>query len=147
MNKVKIGVIGLGNMGSQHAQWLFDGKIQGATLAAICDTDPEKLQQFREKFKDQNVTAFPTHKGMVNSGWCDAIIVAVPHYDHVPIALDAFAQGRHVLLEKPIAVSVKAAREVVEAYKNYPHLKFGIMLNQRNNVTYRMSGTNWCRSM
>lgn len=136
MDKVRIGVIGLGNMGSQHAQWLFDGKVQGATLAAICDTDPEKLRQFRERFKDQ-VPAFPTHKGVVNCGWCDAIIVAVPHYDHVPIALDAFAKGVHVMLEKPIAVSVKAAREVVEAYKKYPQLKFGIMLNQRNSVTYQ----------
>ncbi|MCL2640866.1 MAG: Gfo/Idh/MocA family oxidoreductase, partial [Phycisphaerales bacterium] len=77
------------------------------------------------------------HHELLYSGTCDAILVAVPHYDHVPIALDAFTKNVHVLLEKPIAVSVKAASEVIEVYKKYPHLKFGIMLNQRNNVTYQ----------
>jgi predicted dehydrogenase len=53
------------------------------------------------------------------------------------MALDAFEKNVHVLCEKPLAVSVTAAREVAEAYRKYPHLKFGVMFNQRTNPLYQ----------
>src|ERR1035437_5041314 len=135
MSKVRIGVIGLGNMGSQHAQYLYNNAIEGAALGALCDIDPDKLKKISAKYP--GMPAFPNHKDLLESNSCDAILVAVPHYDHVPIALDAFAKNIHVLLEKPLAVSVKAGRQCVEEYKKFPHLKFGIMLNQRNRVIYQ----------
>jgi len=134
MESVRVGVIGLGNMGSHHARYLRAGKIKGATLGAICDVDAPKLAKFAT---ETGVPAFKTHQELLASKTCDAIIIAVPHYFHVPIALDAFAANTHVMSEKPIAVSVKAARQVNEAYKKYPHLKFGIMFQARTSPMYQ----------
>lgn len=136
MEKVRIGVIGLGNMGSWHAANMV--YVEHATLTAVCDIDPFKGAKFSEKLK---VPAFETHQELLASKRCDAIVVAVPHYDHMGIAMDAFAQGVSVLVEKPIAVSVTAARQGVEAYRaavrRHPQLKFGIMFNQRSNPMYQ----------
>jgi len=132
MDKVRFGVIGLGNMGSSHLSYL--GQVAGASIAAVCDIDKPKKEKFAKQY---NVPGFDTHKELLASGTVDAVIIAVPHYFHVPIAIDAFAKGVHVLSEKPIAVSVKAAREVNEAYKKYPKLKFGIMFQMRTNPMYQ----------
>jgi predicted dehydrogenase len=136
MTKLRMGVIGLGNMGSAHSAYLFDNVVDRASLGVICDLDPEKLKKFSARYP--GVPAFATHKELLASGTCDAILIAVPHYDHVPIAMDAFAKGVHVLCEKPLAVSVKAAREISELHaKKYGHLKFGVMFNQRTNPLYQ----------
>lgn len=133
MDKVRIGIIGFGNMGVSHAGYMKD--VKGAVLGAICDSDPAKAKAAKERF---GVPTFTDYNEMFASGAIDAIIIAVPHYDHVPVALAAFKAGLHVMCEKPAAVSVKAAREMNEAYKKYASkLKFGIMFNQRTNPLYR----------
>ena len=134
--KIRFGVIGLGNMGSHHCRYIND--VPGATLGALCDLDAEKLKKFTDELK---VPGFKTASEMIASGKVDAILIAVPHYDHMPIAIEAFSRGIHVLCEKPIAVSVKAAREGVAAYeaalKKFPNLKFGIMFQQRTSAMYQ----------
>lgn len=134
MNIVRIGVIGLGNMGSHHAHYLSGGGVDGAKLGAVCDVDANKLAAITAKY---GVPGFDNHHEMLNSGSVDAIIIATPHYDHPPIAMDAFARNVHVLCEKPIAVSVNAARKLNEAAAKVPHLKFGIMFNQRSKGIYQ----------
>lgn len=136
MDKVRVGIIGVGGMGNGHASYM--NNVDGAVFAAVCDTDAEKLAKATEKYK---VPGFKTHKELLASGTVDAVIIATPHYDHVPIAKDCFEKGVHVMCEKPIAVSVKAAAEGNAAYeaalKKFPNLKFGIMFQQRTNSTYQ----------
>ena len=132
MDTVRIGVIGLGNMGSHHAKYLAAGGIGGATLAAVCDVDP-----VRRAAVEADVPRFATRDELLRSGAVDAVIVAVPHYDHPPITMAAFDAGLHVLCEKPVAVSVSAARAVNAAAARVPHLKFGVMFNQRTNPMYQ----------
>jgi predicted dehydrogenase len=134
MDTVRIGVIGLGNMGTLHAAYLSAGAVEGAKLGALCDIDAEKLARLADKY---DVPRFTNHREMFNSGSIDAVIIVTPHYDHPPIALDAFAKNIHVLSEKPIAVSVNAARKLNEAAAGYPHLKFGVMFNQRSRGIYQ----------
>jgi predicted dehydrogenase len=134
MQTVRFGVIGLGNMGSHHTRYLGAGQVDNATLTAICDVDADRLARTEV---GPNVARFSNHHEMLNSGAVDAIIIAVPHYDHAPIAMDAFARNIHPMSEKPVAVSVNAARKLNEEYKKYPHLKFGVMFNQRNNGLYQ----------
>ena len=135
MAKVRYGVIGLGNMGSQHSQYLFDNAIEGATLGAICDIDPEKLKKYSDKFPGWRRLRLPRNcsnpKRAMRFLWPCRITTMCPS------RLDAFSRNIHVLLEKPLAVSVHAGRQCIEGYKKYPHLKFGIMLNQRNSVLYQ----------
>jgi len=132
MKNVRFGIIGLGNMGSHHARQI--PTVAGAALTAVCDIDAAKLKKFTTEL---GVPGFASHRELLDSGLVDAIVIAVPHYDHVPIAIDAFGKNVHVLCEKPLAVSVKAARQVAEEYKKHPHLKFGIMFQMRTSPMYR----------
>src|SRR5205085_4521726 len=99
MDKVRFGIIGLGNMGSGHLSYFKT--VEGATIAAICDLDASKFGKFKKEYPD--AATFTSHKDLLNSGKVDAILIAVPHYDHMPIAMDAFEKGINVLCEKPIA--------------------------------------------
>jgi predicted dehydrogenase len=128
--KVKIAIIGVGAMGSQHTKDIYD--IPNAELAAVCDTRKERADQIARKF---DVPAFYDHLSLLEQADMDSILIATPHYDHPTIAMDAFERGIHVLIEKPIAVHVQAAKEMIQAYqaalKKYPTLVFAAMFQQR----------------
>jgi predicted dehydrogenase len=134
MDTVRFGVIGLGNMGSVHTRYLGAGEVSGTKLAAICDVDANRLAKTEVP---PGVARFSNHHDLLNSGTVDAIIIATPHYDHPPIAMDGFAKNVHVMSEKPVAVSINAARKLNAEYAKVPHLKFGVMFNQRNNGMYQ----------
>jgi predicted dehydrogenase len=135
MDIVRFGVVGLGNMGAHHVKYLADGGVEGATLGGICDNKSAKLDAIGANH--DGVPRFSDHREMFNSGSIDVVLICTPHYDHPPIAMDAFAKNIHVLSEKPIAVSVNAARKLNEAAARYPHLKYGIMFNQRTKRIYQ----------
>jgi predicted dehydrogenase len=128
--KIKIAVIGVGVMGSMHAEDIY--QLKNTELASICDIDTERADRSAGKY---GVPAYYDHRDMLAKENLDAVIIATPHYDHPPIAMDAFERGVHVMTEKPIAVYAKAAREMITAYKgakeNFPDLVFAIMFQQR----------------
>ncbi|HEY1683231.1 MAG TPA: Gfo/Idh/MocA family oxidoreductase [Tepidisphaeraceae bacterium] len=133
MDKVRFGIVGLGNMGSIHARSMKD--VPGAELTAVCDKDPEKLKKIVDS---TGAKGFADYQSMIGSGLVDAVLIAVPHYEHVPMALAAFEKGLHVLCEKPVSVGVKSARQLNDAYtKKYSHLKFGIMFQMRTAPAYK----------
>ena len=103
MKPVRFGVVGLGNMGSQHIRYLSEGKIEGAVLGAYCDIDPAKLEAAKAAVGGQG-KPFADYSAMLDSGLVDAAIIAVPHYLHPPMAIEAFSKGIHVLTEKPAGV-------------------------------------------
>jgi predicted dehydrogenase len=121
-----MGIIGLGNMGTIHAGYM--ASIEGATLAAVCDADPKRLEVITAQ---QQCQGFTDPLQMLDSGLIDAVLIATPHYQHVPLALGAFERGLHVLCEKPIAVTIGEARKINQASTNYPQLKFAIMFQAR----------------
>ncbi len=134
MNQVRYGVVGLGNMGSQHIQYLTNGDISGAVLTAICDIDPAKLDKGAQTAPQAK--AFAQAQDLLDSGLVDAVILAVPHYLHPPMAIAAFAKGLHVLSEKPVGVYTKQVYEMNEAARKSGKV-FGIMFNQRTNPKYQ----------
>jgi len=132
MEKVRIGVIGLGNMGSFHCGYM--NSLSGATLGAVCDVEPKILKKFTDK---HGVRGFTDYKELLKSGTCDAVLIATPHYYHPPIAEAAFAAGLHVLSEKPIGVTVGSVRKLNKTYQKYKNkLKFGIVYQNRTNPLY-----------
>ncbi len=133
MDKVRFGVVGLGNMGSFHVTSFKD--IPDTQLTAICDADVARLEKIA-KTAPSDVKTFTDYRQMLDSGLVDAVIVAVPHYFHGEITLAAWQRNIHVLCEKPICVSVREARQINEAYKKYPQLKFGIMFQMRTSPMY-----------
>ena len=135
MELVRIGVIGIGNMGSCHAQYLAEGKIPGASLVAVCDISPDRLL-WAVKTLGEKVKLYSSAEELFASNTVDAVIIAVPHYFHSPLAIQAFNTGLHVLTEKPAGVYAKQVREMNEAAKKSGKV-FGIMYNQRTNPLYQ----------
>ena len=127
MNKVKIGIIGVGNMGTGHVEAFKE--IEGAQLVAIADISPERLEAVKEKAPKDTVY-FNSSDELIDSGLVDAVIIATPHYFHPPIAVKAFSKGLHVLTEKPAGVYTKQVREMNEAAEKSGKL-FAIMFQDR----------------
>jgi predicted dehydrogenase len=133
---IRFGIAGIGVMGTNHAKSLLEGKVPGAILTAVCDTDTDKLNGFQSQ--NPSVATFDNTTAMFSSGKIDAVIVATPHYDHPPIARQAFAAKLHVMIEKPAGVYTKQVREMIDAYnKTDKILVFGIMYNTRTHPVYQ----------
>ncbi len=135
MDKVRIGIIGIGNMGSGHSRYLFAGEVPNAELTAVCDINPERLKWAKETFGDK-VQTFDNADAMIASGLVDGVMIATPHYDHPPLAIKAFQKGLHVLIEKPAGVYTKQVREMNEAAAKSGKV-FCIMYNQRTMPLYQ----------
>ncbi len=136
---VRLGVIGIGNMGSQHVKNVLAGKCPEIKVTAACDLKEERLQFVRDLLKDypdEKIALFKNAEEMMDSGLVDAVIVAVPHYDHPTYAKMAMKKGLHVIIEKPAGVYTK---QVLDMYKvaDESSVVFGIMMNQRTNCIYR----------
>lgn len=109
MKKVRIGVIGLGNIGVYHAGYLSKGQVEGAELAAVSDVRAEHARHWVAEC-GADVRVFDTAEALIDSGACDAVIVATPPNLHPPLAIRAFARGLHVLVEKPAGVCAEDVR-------------------------------------
>ncbi len=137
-NKVRLGIIGIGKMGSRHTQNIMDGKCPEIEITAISDDSPAHIEAYRERFGDfvKDVPAFTDSTALMDSGTVDAVLIATPHYFHPTLAIEAMQRGLHVMCEKPAGVytkQVKAMNEVAEKCD----VVFGLMFNQRTNCVYR----------
>jgi len=135
VDKVRIGVVGIGNMGSAHAKYLAAGDVPNAELTAVCDINPKRLEWARDNL-GEHIKLFENAEAMFESKAVDAVIIATPHYDHPPLAISAFKRGLHVLIEKPAGVYTKQVREMNEVAEKSGKV-FGIMYNQRTNPVYQ----------
>jgi predicted dehydrogenase len=128
--KLKVGLVGLGNIGKSHLHIL--SSIDNVDIVGICDVFKERTDELAAKHR---TTAYYNHKELLECSGLEAIVIGVPHYDHKVVAIDAFARGVHVLCEKPLAVHVNDARETIEAYerakKKHPDLVFAMMFQER----------------
>ena len=133
MDKLRVGIIGMGNMGSGHLGYYLNGESPRVEITAFADIDPEKLKRASERLP--SAAAFDSADKLIESGLVDAVLIAVPHYDHPTIAIKAFEHGLHVLTEKPAGVYTRQVREMNEAAKKSGKV-FGIMFNQRTNPIF-----------
>lgn len=132
MKKVRIGIVGLGNMGSVHAQQILAGKINRLELGAVADVNSEKLARVPQ------VKGFKTAAEMMASGLIDAILIATPHYDHTTISIAALKAGLHVMVEKPISVHRADCERLIATYQGREKKQvFAAMFNQRTDRYYQ----------
>ncbi len=134
MEKTKIGVLGIGNMGRTHADHIFKGNVPHMELAAVCDIDPARLAWCDERLP--GVPQFKSAEEMIASGLCDSILIAVPHYDHEKYTIMAFEAGLNVYCEKPGAVYTLQGLRMIEAAKKSGKV-FSVGFQQRTNPTFR----------
>ena len=135
MEKVKIGIIGIGNMGTSHAKTITEGKVPELELVAVADKQEGRRQWCKDNLPE-SVQIFEESSDLIASGVCDAVLVAVPHYQHPELSVEALQHNLHVLCEKPAGVYTKQVREMNEAAAKSDRV-FAMMFNQRTNCVYR----------
>jgi len=132
MNRiVRIGVIGLGNMGQRHARQLANGLVPRTRLAAVCNRSDESMLEF------SGIARFTDSAALIRSGKIDAVLIATPHFSHTPIAIDALESGLHVLLEKPVGVHKNECLRLIAAHAGRGQQVFAAMFNQRTDPFYQ----------
>ena len=127
MDRVRLGVVGLGNMGSAHIKSHLP-QLPRIELTAVCDVEPKRMEPY-------DVAKFERSGEMIRSGLIDAILVCTPHYAHTTIGIDAMENGLHLLVEKPISVHKADAERLVAAHRE--GFVFAAMFNQRTDPRYR----------
>lgn len=135
MDKIKLGIIGYGNMGSSHCRSIMSGLCPEVELAAVADISPERLEAAQRELPE-STAKFDSAQKLLDSGTVNAVLVAVPHYDHPTYAVECFNRGLHVMIEKPAGVYTKQVRLMNEAAAK-TNVAFGLMFNQRTNHIYR----------
>ena len=133
--KLKLGIIGVGNIATAHINNILEGKCPDIEITALAD----RKESRREWAKEKVPTAAIFHEGidLIHSGACEAVLIAVPHYQHPTLAIEAFRAGLHVMCEKPAGVYTLQVREMNAEADKHPELTFGMMFNQRTNCVYR----------
>ncbi|MCM8832613.1 MAG: Gfo/Idh/MocA family oxidoreductase [Candidatus Omnitrophica bacterium] len=131
MKKLRIGVIGVGGMGSAHCNSVKN--LEETELVFVCDNDENVA---KKKGEEHGVKYFTNYKEAIKSGLAEGVIIATPHWFHPEIAIFAFENGLHVLIEKPIAVRVSDADKMIEAAKNSGKI-FTIMFQRRAEPLFR----------
>lgn len=135
MEKVRFGIVGLGNQGTYYTSLFDDGQIPFGEVTAMCDVAPAKIKAMRARGERQ-VQYFSSYKRMLDAGLCDAVLIETPHYHHPEIAMECLKRGVHVLCDKPAGVYTAQVKEMNRAAAKSRAL-FGMMFNQRTNCVYR----------
>ncbi len=135
MEKVKLGIIGAGNIGTKHITGILQGECPEIALTAMADRREDRRAWARGVLPE-GTEIFEEGQALIESGLCEAVLIAVPHYQHPGLAQEAFRHRLHVLCEKPAGVYTKAVEEMNAAAKE-SGLTFAMMFNQRTNCLYR----------
>jgi predicted dehydrogenase len=130
IKNVRLGIIGLGNMGTVHAHMVARGDIPGLELAAVADNNPDRLASWEKQQK------FTDGDQLIRCADIDAVLIVTPHYSHTTLGIAALERGLHVLVEKPISVHKQDCEKLIAAWKN-PRQVFAAMFNQRTDPLYR----------
>ncbi len=135
MRKIKLGIIGFGNMGTGHYDNVKSGKCPKIEITAIADTNPDRLVWCKENLPN-NIKFFDTAEKLIDSGECDSVLISTPHFDHPSLAIMAMKNNLNVMVEKPAGVYTKLVKKMNEQAQK-SDVVFGMMFNQRTNNIYK----------
>lgn len=110
MKKVNVGVVGVGAMGHNHVRVYT--RLKNANLLAVSDLMKGTLAEVSKKY---NTVGFVDYDNVLKMPEIDAVSVCVPTTYHYEVVMSAIEQGKHVLVEKPIAFTLKEAKDMVKA--------------------------------
>jgi predicted dehydrogenase len=134
ISEVRLGLVGVGGMGSAHARRILEGEVPNLRLTAVCDIDETAFKRV-EKHREA-LEFFTDAATLLASGHVDAVLIATPHYAHTTIGIQALEAGLHVLVEKPISVHKADCERLIAAHRGDGQV-FGAMFNQRTDPHYR----------
>lgn len=131
MHKIRFGVIGLKGVGRTHIDGIV--KSKSAELVAVADINEEVGRAVSAKY---NVEWYRNYEDMLGIRDLDAVSICTPHFLHFPMAIKALEYGKHVLVEKPMAITVKEADQMIEEARR-KGLKLGVVYQMRTNPAYQ----------
>lgn len=135
MEQLKMGIIGIGGMGTNHANSLLRGEAPDIRLTAVADISEARRKYAKENFSE-DIKIFSDGRELIDAAVCDAVLIATPHYLHPEFVIYALEHGVHALSEKPAGVYTKQVRRMNEVAEKSDKV-FAIMFNQRTNCIYR----------
>jgi predicted dehydrogenase len=110
---IRYGIIGSGMMGIEHIQNI--NEVDGAVVTAAADPHQPSLDAAVEAAKGEDpIATFTDHRELLSSGLCDAVVLASPNFTHLELLADIFASGLHVLIEKPMCITVDECERAIE---------------------------------
>ena len=112
MKTVGTAVIGLGTIGAVHAHWY--SQIPESKFIAVCDTRREVVAESEKRYRVQGYT---NYLDLLENKDVEAVTIAVPHYLHSTIAIEAAKRGKHVAVEKPLCKSLAEADRMTAAVR------------------------------
>lgn len=126
---IRIGIVGCGRIAKRHADLLGNKQIAGAELAAVCDIVPERAQAFGQKY---GVPSFTSLSEMLSQADFDAVAVLTPSGSHAAVSIEAASAKRHVIVEKPMALTLEDADAMIQAAKDAGVRLFVVKQNRFN---------------
>ena len=112
-SKIRVGIVGAGGIAKHHA-WGYQKHPQ-AEIVAVCDSMKDRADAFAKEMSIPEV--YSDYKKLMKRDDIDAISICLPNFLHGPVALAALNSGKHVLVEKPLANTVKDGEKMVAASK------------------------------
>lgn len=109
---IRIAIVGCGRIAKRHADLLGTGQIAGAQLVAVCDIVAERAQGFAQTY---GVPAFTSLSQMLKECEADTVTVLTPSGSHAAVSIEASRAGRHVIVEKPMALTLADADAMIAA--------------------------------
>ncbi len=131
MNTVRLGIIGLGNIGKYHADYLLNRKVTRCALTAVADASTPL-----DRYAQESLKTFRDGEALIRSGLVDAVVIATPHYQHTTLGISAIEAGLHVMVEKPISVHKADAERLIAAHRARPDRVFAAMFQLRTEPRY-----------
>ncbi|RLI37904.1 gfo/Idh/MocA family oxidoreductase [Candidatus Bathyarchaeota archaeon] len=132
---VRFGIVGTGVGATFFARAFSLIASEGiAELVTVTSRRESRAKEYAEKWRLKSW--YTDHTKMIEKEDIDAVIVSTPHYLHHPIAMDAIKAGKHVLVDKPIAINLREADEMINEAERRG-LKLGVNLQSRFDPTYR----------
>lgn len=113
-SEIRFGLVGCGRISKRHAELLGLGQIEGARLAAVCDIDPAKAEATGTRFK---VPWFTDMHEMMKKAELDAVTILTPSGQHAEHTIALAPYKKHIVVEKPMALSLKDADDMIAACK------------------------------
>ena len=114
MAKLKVGIIGLGGIATSHCDAI--ATLDNVEVVAVADLFAEKRRQYMDKYAIPK--GYPTHTDLLADDEIDAVAVVLGHQLHHRLTVDACNAGKHVLVEKPMALSLEQCDDMIEAAAN-----------------------------
>ena len=115
--KLQVGVIGCGGIANQKHLPALIAQSSRCEVVALCDIELTKAEKAKKDFGLENAKVYADYKELLADAEIDVVHVCTPNVAHCPITCDAFAAGKHVMCEKPMAHNTESAQKMIDAWK------------------------------